>query len=173
MPADGGLRELENRPQLVHGELVPFEGEQEPAPRGIREGCHLPEKGDRRQTLHPFIRIEGYYESADKSSVFLAGGMRSSRLRCRKAAGDIVGGPNERSFLFLRHMTFEASLRRLNEILAALEEQQVGLDASLKLFEEGVELLRSASAELGRAETKVQMLLEKSDGGFELREMDL
>jgi exodeoxyribonuclease VII small subunit len=70
-------------------------------------------------------------------------------------------------------MTFEASLKRLDEILAALEEQQVGLDASLKLFEEGVELLRSASAELGRAETKVQMLLEKSSGGFELREMDL
>jgi len=71
------------------------------------------------------------------------------------------------------NMTFEANLRRLEEILAALEEQQVGLDASLKLFEEGVELLRSASAELGRAETRVQMLLEKSDGGFELREMDL
>ena len=70
-------------------------------------------------------------------------------------------------------MTFEASLRRLDEILAALEGQQVGLDGSLKLFEEGVELLRSASAELGRAETKVQMLLEKSGGGFELREMDL
>jgi exodeoxyribonuclease VII small subunit len=70
-------------------------------------------------------------------------------------------------------MTFEANLRRLDEILAALEGQQVGLDASLKLFEEGVELLRSASAELGQAETKVQMLLEKSGGGFELREMDL
>jgi exodeoxyribonuclease VII small subunit len=73
----------------------------------------------------------------------------------------------------LPRMTFEASLKRLDEILAALEGQQVGLDASLKLFEEGVELLRSASAELGRAETKVQMLLEKSGGGFELREMDL
>lgn len=70
-------------------------------------------------------------------------------------------------------MTFEASLRRLDDILAALEEQQVGLDASLKLFEEGIELLRSASSELGKAETKVQMLLEKSDGRFELREMDL
>ena len=69
-------------------------------------------------------------------------------------------------------MTFETSLRRLEEILAALEGQQVGLDASLKLFEEGVEVLRSASAELAKAETKVQMLLEKSDGGFELREMD-
>jgi exodeoxyribonuclease VII small subunit len=70
-------------------------------------------------------------------------------------------------------MTFEENLKRLEEILAALEQDQAGLDASLKLFEEGVEILRSASTELGRAETKVQMLLEKADGGFELREMDL
>ncbi len=70
-------------------------------------------------------------------------------------------------------MTFEENLRRLEEILGALEQDQAGLDASLKLFEEGIEILRSASAELGRAETKVQMLLEKADGGFELREMDL
>ena len=70
-------------------------------------------------------------------------------------------------------MNFEKSLRRLDEIMAALESEQVGLDTSLKLFEEGIELLRSASAELDRAETKVQILLEKSGGGFELREMDL
>jgi exodeoxyribonuclease VII small subunit len=70
-------------------------------------------------------------------------------------------------------MTFEESLKRLEQILAALEQDQAGLDASLKLFEEGIEILRSASSELGRAETKVQMLLEKSDGALELREMDL
>jgi exodeoxyribonuclease VII small subunit len=70
-------------------------------------------------------------------------------------------------------MTFEESLKRLEQILAALEQEHAGLDDSLKLFEEGIEILRSASSELGRAETKVQMLLEKSDGGFELREMDL
>ncbi len=70
-------------------------------------------------------------------------------------------------------MTFEKNLRRLDEIMATLEGEQVGLDASLKLFEEGIELLRSASAELDKAETKVQMLVEKSDGRFELREMDL
>jgi exodeoxyribonuclease VII small subunit len=70
-------------------------------------------------------------------------------------------------------MSFEKNLRRLDEIMAALEGEQVGLDASLKLFEEGIELLRSASAELDKAETKVQLLLERSGGGFELREMDL
>ena len=63
-------------------------------------------------------------------------------------------------------MTFEKSLRRLDEIMAALEGEQVGLDASL-------ELLRTASSELDKAETRVHMLLEKADGGFELREMDL
>jgi exodeoxyribonuclease VII small subunit len=99
--------------------------------------------------------------------------MRSSRLRCRELPDDIVSCPDVRPHINSERMNFEASLRRLDEILAALEDQQVGLDDSLKLFEEGVELLRTASAELGRAETKVQMLLEKSDGGFELREMDL
>jgi exodeoxyribonuclease VII small subunit len=70
-------------------------------------------------------------------------------------------------------MTFEKNLRRLDEIMAALDGEQVGLDGSLKLFEEGIELLREASAELDKAETRVQMLIEKSDGGFQLREMDL
>lgn len=70
-------------------------------------------------------------------------------------------------------MKFEKSLYRLDEIMAALDGEQVGLDASLKLFEEGVELLRAASAELDKAETRVQLLIERTEGGFELREMDL
>ena len=70
-------------------------------------------------------------------------------------------------------MNYDKSLRRLDEIMASLENEQIGLDESLKLFEEGIELLRSAASELDKAETKVQMLIEKSSGGFELREMDL
>jgi exodeoxyribonuclease VII small subunit len=70
-------------------------------------------------------------------------------------------------------MTFEDNLRRLDEILAALEQHEVGLDASLKLFEEGVEILRLAATELNSAETKVQVLLERASGAFQLREMDL
>jgi exodeoxyribonuclease VII small subunit len=70
-------------------------------------------------------------------------------------------------------MPFEASLKRLEEIVAALEGEQAGLDASLKLFEEGVELLRSASNDLNAAESKVKLLVERADGVFELRETDL
>jgi len=70
-------------------------------------------------------------------------------------------------------MNYEQTLSRLDQIMAALENEQIGLDQSLKLFEEGIELLRAASAQLDKAETRVQMLIEKSSGGFELREMDL
>jgi exodeoxyribonuclease VII small subunit len=70
-------------------------------------------------------------------------------------------------------VNFEKSLHRLDEIMSELESEQIGLDASLKLFEEGINLLRAASAELDKAETRVQQLIERSEGGFELREMDL
>ncbi len=68
-------------------------------------------------------------------------------------------------------MTFEKSLRRLDEIMAALEKPQVGLDESLKLFEEGIELLRLASGELAETESKVKELVERADGVLELRDL--
>ncbi|MBA3467023.1 MAG: exodeoxyribonuclease VII small subunit [Gemmatimonadaceae bacterium] len=70
-------------------------------------------------------------------------------------------------------MSFEARLSRLEEIVSRLEQDDVGLDASLKLFEEGIEVLRAASAELEKTEGKVKMLIERADGSFELRGMDL
>jgi len=70
-------------------------------------------------------------------------------------------------------VSFEARISRLEEIVSRLEQDDVGLDASLKLFEEGIEVLRAASAELEKAEGKVKMLIERADGSFELRGMDL
>ena len=65
-------------------------------------------------------------------------------------------------------MTFERSLARLEEIVAELDADDVELDRALRLFEEGVERLREATAELGRAEAQVKLLVEKADGTFEL-----
>ncbi len=70
-------------------------------------------------------------------------------------------------------VSFEARISRLEEIVSRLEQDDVGLDASLKLFEEGIEVLRAASAELEKTEGKVKMLIERADGSFELRGMDL
>jgi len=65
-------------------------------------------------------------------------------------------------------MSFEKSLARLEEIVAELDGDGLDLDAALALFEEGVERLRTASAELARAEAQVKLLVEKSDGTFDL-----
>jgi exodeoxyribonuclease VII small subunit len=68
-------------------------------------------------------------------------------------------------------MSFEKNLSRLDEIVAMLEGDKLDLNTSLKLFEEGVELLRLASEELNEAEEKVKELVERADGVLELRDL--
>ena len=68
-------------------------------------------------------------------------------------------------------MTFEESMARLDAIVRELDSDALDLDHALRLFEEGVERLRTASAELSRAESQVKLLVEKSDGSFELPEL--
>jgi exodeoxyribonuclease VII small subunit len=68
-------------------------------------------------------------------------------------------------------MSFEKNLSRLDEIVAKLEGEKLDLNTSLKLFEEGVELLRLASQELNEAEEKVKELVERADGVLELRDL--
>jgi exodeoxyribonuclease VII small subunit len=64
-------------------------------------------------------------------------------------------------------VTFEERLARLEEIAADLEGD-VDLARALALFEEGIELLRAAASELGDAELRVQKLIERADGAFEV-----
>ena len=69
-------------------------------------------------------------------------------------------------------MTFETTLARLQEIVDELEHDELELDRALRLFEEGVAKLRDASTELARAEAQVKLLVEKTDGTFELPALD-
>ncbi|HWZ58326.1 MAG TPA: exodeoxyribonuclease VII small subunit [Gemmatimonadaceae bacterium] len=63
-------------------------------------------------------------------------------------------------------MTFEQDIARLEEIATELDSDGVSLDRALALFEEGVERLRRATAELSRAEARVTQLVEQADGTF-------
>jgi len=65
-------------------------------------------------------------------------------------------------------MTFEQRLARLEQIAASLENSDLELAQALALFEEGVEQLRAAADELAKAETRVQTLVERADGTFDL-----
>ena len=65
-------------------------------------------------------------------------------------------------------MSFEKNLNRLEQIVSQLEGDRLDLNASLALFEEGIELLRKASLELNETESKVKELVERADGVLEL-----
>jgi len=59
--------------------------------------------------------------------------------------------------------TFEAALRRLEEIVETLENGELSLEESIKIFEEGVGLTRNCSRQLEEAEQKVTRLLAETD----------
>lgn len=56
-------------------------------------------------------------------------------------------------------MDFEKRLGRLEEIVQQMEKGELGLEESLKLFEEGVRLSRECHAQLNQAEAKVKALV--------------
>lgn len=64
-------------------------------------------------------------------------------------------------------MTFEASMERLEEVLQALENGDAKLDETLKLYEEGIALVRACNDFLEKAEQTVKMLQISPDGGVE------
>ena len=61
-------------------------------------------------------------------------------------------------------MTFEQALSRLDEILRVLESGDADLDGLLKLYEEGVGLIRACNTKLEQAEQSVKMLSLRADG---------
>ncbi len=63
-------------------------------------------------------------------------------------------------------MSFEDAMQRLEEIVKDLEKGDTSLDASLKLFEEGVKLVSECKTRLDNAEQKVKTLVEKGNGEY-------
>jgi exodeoxyribonuclease VII small subunit len=67
-------------------------------------------------------------------------------------------------------VSFESAMERLEEILHTLENGNVDLDASLKLYEEGIALVRACSNQLEKAEQRVKILQTQSDGSVVLED---
>jgi len=55
---------------------------------------------------------------------------------------------------------FEASMKRLNEIVVALEKNESSLEESITLFEEGLTLVKECDLQLKGFEQKVQELMK-------------
>ena len=67
--------------------------------------------------------------------------------------------------------TFEDSIKRLEDIVEALERGDVPLDKALSLYEEGVQLSRECSQRLKAAELRIKTLSKDVKGQFELNEL--
>jgi exodeoxyribonuclease VII small subunit len=62
--------------------------------------------------------------------------------------------------------TFEAALKRLEEVLGSLEHGDLPLEESLAAFEEGVGLVKFCQQKLDEVEKKVELLLKDDAGRF-------
>ncbi len=71
----------------------------------------------------------------------------------------------------IEDLSFEDALKRLEETVRALESGEVPLDDSLKIFEEGVALVKLCNSKLDNAEQKVSILLRNEEGNISEEEM--
>ena len=60
--------------------------------------------------------------------------------------------------------TFEQNMQRLEQIVRAMERGDVALEESLKLFQEGTDLITKCGKLLDEAELQIKMILTAPDG---------
>lgn len=63
-----------------------------------------------------------------------------------------------------QNKSFEENMHRLEQIVRAMERGDVALEESLKLFQEGTELVRSCGKLLDDAELQVKKIVVMPDG---------
>ncbi len=73
----------------------------------------------------------------------------------------------------MSEMTFRKMMERLEEITATLERQDLELEEGLRLFEEGVGLIREARRRLAETGAKVERLIGSMEEGLSSEELRL
>jgi exodeoxyribonuclease VII small subunit len=68
-------------------------------------------------------------------------------------------------------MTFEESLKMLEDIAEKLENGELGLDASIKEFENGINIAKLCHEKLEEAERKIEILQKGESGKIKKREI--
>ncbi len=68
--------------------------------------------------------------------------------------------------------TFEDDMATLEELVEKLEASELGLEQSLKAFEEGMKLAGTLMKTLEKAQERVRKLTKTEQGAFELEEFE-
>jgi len=69
-------------------------------------------------------------------------------------------------------MTFEEKLKRLEEIVAMLESDQYGVESTLELFKEGMNLVKECKKPSAEIELKVEKVIESTDENIKTEQTD-
>ena len=83
----------------------------------------------------------------------------------KRAAADKDPATDANPLLTEKVPSFEEAMSDLQQIVADLEDNSLGLEASLAQFERGIGLLRSCHAFLEQAEQKIEILVSFKANG--------
>jgi exodeoxyribonuclease VII small subunit len=68
--------------------------------------------------------------------------------------------------------SFEEQLMALESVVERLEQGELSLEESVRLFEEGMKLSDACKKELEAAEGKIQLLVDRGRGGMKAVDLD-
>lgn len=63
-----------------------------------------------------------------------------------------------------KNLKFEAAMEKLEKMISRLEEGELPLEDSLKVFEEGMTYVKFCEQKLAEAEAKVEILVKEKEG---------
>jgi exodeoxyribonuclease VII small subunit len=69
--------------------------------------------------------------------------------------------------------SFEEQLKALESVVERLEEGELSLEESVRLFEEGLKLSNACKKELEAAEGKIQILVDRGRSGMKAVDFDV
>ncbi len=72
----------------------------------------------------------------------------------------------------VKEMSFEDAMRELEKVVSDLEQGNVPLEESIKLYERGAELKLHCQAKLKEAEEKVALITQEEDGELGTKTID-
>ena len=72
----------------------------------------------------------------------------------------------------MAEVKFEDTLKKLEKIVEELEKGSLSLDEALKKYQEGIELAALCAQRLDNAKKKIDLLVKKRKGDFELKPLD-
>ena len=73
----------------------------------------------------------------------------------------------------MENLTYEESMKELEQVVKDLESGDLTLDESIKKFEKGMNLSKYFSTLLEDAEKKITLLIEKEDGEVAIEPFEL